>query len=362
MNETDLLILDAAERLMSDFCTTEAVARHEAGVVSAELAEAVMDSGLPMAWVPEHFGGVGGSLTLGFDLIRKSASYALPLPLAETLVANLLLAVSGLSVPGGWAALGYDGGALPVSERGEVDGTIEMASGAKEASVIVVPVLEKGYLRIASFAPSTIDLEHRRNLTGEVRTRMILRSAIPSQLSGRIKTISEDGVRQFCALVRAAQIAGALDRVSVLTAAYVAERKQFGRALGKFQSIQHRIADIAGETALAGAAVQQATRMLGACEHPLLGDHSTAISIATAKVLAGEAARKVPQDAHQAHGAMGFSYEYPLQHFTRRVWNWREEFGSEFYWSERIGFMIKDEVQAGPESSVFGLAWDFATR
>ncbi|PSF11907.1 hypothetical protein C7H09_04940 [Marinobacter fuscus] len=362
MNETDLLILDAAERLLSDICTTEAAVRYEQGQVPEDLANAILDSGLPLAWVPEEFGGVGGSLALGFELIRKAASFALPLPLAETLVANLLLAVSGLTVPGRWTALGYDGGELPVAVRGEVNGTIEMASGAHEASVIVVPVLEKGHLRVASFAPSTIDMEHRRNLAGEVRTRIILRSAIPSQLSGRIENLTEDGLRQFCALLRAVQIVGALDRVGELTLDYVAERKQFGRALGKFQAVQNRVADIVGETALAGAAVQQAVRTVSNAERPLRGDRSTAIAIASAKFVAGEAAQKVPENAHQAHGAMGFSYEYPLQHFTRRVWSWREEFGSEFYWSEYIGELIQDEVQSGHGDSVLGKAWDLATR
>jgi len=362
MNETDLLILDTAERLLSDICTTEAAMQYERGTVPDNLANAILDSGLPMAWVPEQSGGVGGSLPLGFELIRKAAAYALPLPLAETLVANLLLALSGLSVPGRWTALGYDGGELPVAMRGEVNGTVEMASGADDASVIVVPVLEKGHLRIASFAASTIDMEHRRNLAGEVRTRLILRSAIPSRLSARVKNLTEDGIRQFCALVRSAQIVGALDRSGELTVAYVAERKQFGRALGKFQAIQNRVADIAGEAALAGAAVQQAVRTLANCEFPLCGDSSTAIAIASAKLVAGDAAQKVPENAHQAHGAMGFSYEYPLQLFTRRVWCWREEFGSEFYWSGYIGELLKNEVQSGGEGSVLGKAWDFATR
>ena len=44
--------------------------------------------------------------------------------------------------------------------------------------------------------------------------------------------------------------------------------------------------------------------------------------------------------AHQVHGAMGFTREYPLQVFTRRLWTWRDDFGSETQWAEELGAMV----------------------
>ena len=81
-----------------------------------------------------------------------------------------------------------------------------------------------------------------------------------------------------------------------------------------------------------------------------------ASQVAIAKVRVGEAAGAGAAIAHQVHGAMGFTYEHTLHHSTRRLWAWREEFGNETLWAERLGGMVAargaDElwpfVTAGP--------------
>ncbi|MBD3656997.1 MULTISPECIES: acyl-CoA dehydrogenase [Marinobacter] len=362
MEQTDQLILDTAHRLFTDQCGADVVNGAERGEAPERLRQAILDAGLTLAWVPEAAGGVGGSLALGLNLIRQAAGFALPVPLADALVANLLLAESGLAVTERWAALAFDGDELPVLLQGEVNGVVAAAAGAPEAAVLVVPVTEKGVVKIATFAPSTIEMEHQESLAGEARTRVILKSAIPGQLSGPVDGMTADGLKQFCALVRACQIAGALEKIGELTVGYVKERQQFGRPLGKFQAVQHKVADIAGESALAGAAVEQAVRRVSAHPEPFSGDSDIFLPLATAKVVASEAAGKVTRDAHQAHGAMGFSFEYPLQQYSRRVWSWREEFGSEFYWSERLGMAVAAEISALGAGEVAGCAWDAVSR
>tara|TARA_R110000824_G_scaffold135149_12_gene298229 strand:+ start:34 stop:1125 length:1092 start_codon:yes stop_codon:yes gene_type:complete len=359
MEQTDQLILDTAHRLFSDQCGSDIVNGAELGETPERLRQAVLDSGLTLAWVPEAAGGVGGSLALGFNLIRQAAGFALPVPLADTLVANLLLAESGLTVSDRWAALGFDGGELPELFQGKVNGVVEAASGAPGAATLVVPVAERGVVKIATFAPSTIEMEHQESLAGEARSRITLKSAIPGQLSGAVEGMTLDGLKQFCALVRACQIAGALEKIGELTVAYVKGRQQFGRPLGKFQAIQHKVADIAGESALAGAAVEAAVRLVSVHQEPFGG--GSLLSVATAKVVASEATGKVARDAHQAHGAMGFSFEYPLQQYSRRVWSWREEFGSEFYWSERLGMEVASEICARKAGGAAGSAWAVIT-
>ena len=56
-----------------------------------------------------------------------------------------------------------------------------------------------------------------------------------------------------------------------------------------------------------------------------------------AKVRVGEAAGLGAGIAHQAHGAIGFTYEHTLHFVTRRLWSWRAEFGGEGHWAERLG-------------------------
>ncbi|MBV9585355.1 MAG: acyl-CoA dehydrogenase, partial [Alphaproteobacteria bacterium] len=66
------------------------------------------------------------------------------------------------------------------------------------------------------------------------------------------------------------------------------------------------------------------------------------LDVAAAKVRVGEAASSGAAIAHQVHGAMGFTYEHSLHHSTRRLWAWREEFGNEALWAERLGRLIAE--------------------
>jgi acyl-CoA dehydrogenase len=131
------------------------------------------------------------------------------------------------------------------------------------------------------------------------------------------------------ALMRALQMVGAMERVRDLTVAYAAERRQFGQPLNRFQAVQQQLAELAGEVALAGAAVE------AAIEDPL-----SPKQVAAAKVVAGAAAGRVAAIAHQVHGAIGFTHEHQLHRWTTRLWDWRDQFGTESAWSETLGDLV----------------------
>jgi acyl-CoA dehydrogenase len=130
-------------------------------------------------------------------------------------------------------------------------------------------------------------------------------------------------------MARAAQMAGGLEFLLSQSVKYVSERKQFGKPLSSFQVIQNNLALLAGHTAAAGMAAQAAFHAMEK------GDAS--FEIACAKIRVGEAAGLGAGIAHQAHGAIGFTYEHTLHFVTRRLWSWRAEFGAEGYWAERLG-------------------------
>jgi alkylation response protein AidB-like acyl-CoA dehydrogenase len=122
-----------------------------------------------------------------------------------------------------------------------------------------------------------------------------------------------------------------------ITVGYVRDREQFGRPLGSFQAVQQQAADMASAV--------EATRYL-TYEAVWKVDHGTASAadVATAKAAASRTAVSVTMTAHQLHGGMGMTEEYPLHFFSR----WAKErslaWGSEHESLAVLADSIADEV------------------
>ena len=145
-----------------------------------------------------------------------------------------------------------------------------------------------------------------------------------------------DALQRMGAAIRSQQMAGALEQILDLSLTYARDRVQFGRPIARFQAIQHNLASLAGEVAVAGAAADTAASAI--IRHGI-DDQRTLFAVAAAKIRAGEAAGAGAAIAHQVHGAMGFTREYSLHHSTRRLWAWRDDFGAESVWAMRLGRM-----------------------
>jgi acyl-CoA dehydrogenase len=135
----------------------------------------------------------------------------------------------------------------------------------------------------------------------------------------------------FAALTRAVQICGALEAALTLTIEFAEQRVQFGRSLSAFQAIQHLLAEMGAEAAAASAAADAAVSQV----QP--GQALDFRSVAAAKLRASLAASIVCEHAHQIHGAIGYTQEYLLARLTRRLWQWRDDFGGESYWAGELG-------------------------
>lgn len=129
------------------------------------------------------------------------------------------------------------------------------------------------------------------------------------------------------AVRRAAQIAGAADRVLAMSVAYANERVQFGKPIGRQQAVQQQLAVIAQDVVAVRLAVQ-----LGAAR-----GWPSRESAAAAKMVASAAAARIANAAHAVHGAIGISAEYDLQLYTRRLHQWRLEGGAETRWGRHLG-------------------------
>ena len=129
-------------------------------------------------------------------------------------------------------------------------------------------------------------------------------------------------------------MAGALERLEELTLEYTAARRQFGKPVGTFQAVQAHLVHGAQQSVIVSVALAAAVRA---------AESGTArFEIAAAKLLADQAASEATRHAHQAHGAMGMTREYPLHHVSRRLWAWRSEYGDERTMSRTLGEMVVD--------------------
>lgn len=139
---------------------------------------------------------------------------------------------------------------------------------------------------------------------------------------------SDDEKRRIGAVVSAAAIAGAGDRLLIMCVDYTNQRVQFGKPIARQQAVQQQLAVMAEQVVLARIAAQ-----IG-CSGELI---PTLFNAATAKQVASAAAVQISAIAHAVHGAIGISEAYDLQLYTRRLHEWRAAYGSERYWAAQLG-------------------------
>jgi alkylation response protein AidB-like acyl-CoA dehydrogenase len=119
----------------------------------------------------------------------------------------------------------------------------------------------------------------------------------------------------------AAEAVGAMDKLFELTVDYMNTRKQFGVAIGTFQALRHRIADMKMQLELARSMSYYATLKLG--DAPDVRRRA----VAQAKVQLGQSARFVGQQAIQLHGGIGMTEEYIGSHYFKRLTTMEMQFG-----------------------------------
>jgi len=328
----DTILYDTAMRLFGDLVTETVLGVAEAGAFPAELWEAVAAAG----YLDVLSDGPVGMVE-AVTILRAAGHRAAPIPLLETMLARWLCAAAGLEAPAGALTL------APVEPADRALLVAETLAGraghvpwGRDACAIVL--LTEGNLHLAGKGAAAFELA--ANLAGEPRDHLV--AVAPDGGSALLpEDIDEAVVLRLGALARAAQMAGAMEAVLDLSTRYANDRVQFGRPIAKFQAIQQQLAVLAEETAAALVAVENAAHALAE------GRPSAELAVPAAKIRAGEAAGKVAEIAHQVHGAIGFTEEHALHRLTRRLWSWRDEFGTEAYWSRELGRYV---AEAGPEA------------
>ncbi|HYD93909.1 MAG TPA: acyl-CoA dehydrogenase family protein [Noviherbaspirillum sp.] len=140
---------------------------------------------------------------------------------------------------------------------------------------------------------------------------------LSAEADDAIGAVLDFGIAAVCA-----EAVGALDKLLAATVEYARSRKQFGQPIGKFQALQHRMADMVLH-------IEQARSMsyLAAvrCEDP--DPLARAKALSAAKVVVGQACRFVGQQAVQLHGGMGVTDELDVSHYFKRLMAIEMQFG-----------------------------------
>ncbi|HEY2068229.1 MAG TPA: acyl-CoA dehydrogenase family protein [Rhizomicrobium sp.] len=298
---------------------------------------AVAESGLCNVMVPEAAGGFGGGWEDALPVLRELGALALPLPVAETIIANRILAAAGIA-PDDQPASFITKADGEVLGDGSFTGVLRAIPFEDTASRILARAQKSGASFLLVFhSDSAKERGARNNLAGEPRGELGFEKAKMEMAPW--PEGEYHGFTPMGALTRVCQIAGAMEAMLAMTIEHAKTRQQFGRAIGNYQAIQQQMATFASETAAVGAAAA------AACRAADRGD--AGFEIAAAKLRANRAVDVATNVGHQVHGAIGITQEHALHRYTQRLWSWKSEYGNDRHWATELGTAVTERGADG---------------
>lgn len=327
MSETfaaDPDLIELVDRLFTDKVAHERVLEADGSPLLRDLWDTVAELGLPWIGVEEDAGGSGGTLADVVALLRASGEHAVPLPLLENHLAAWLVAASGGQVEAEpWTIAPGTAADTLALDGDRVSGALhDVAWGGAAARVVAVVGTQ-----VVVLDPADAEVKPGRDLAGQPRDVLTFDGASAQVLTS---AVTLDELRQRGAVLRAAQMSGAMQAVYDITKRYTSERQQFGRPIGTFQSVRTHLVYLAQMAVMTQVSVDRASAALAS-------GRDASFDAYTAKLVADQNAAVSIRSGHQAHGAIGMTREYSLQDVTRRLNTWRGDWGAEQELADRIG-------------------------
>ena len=229
-------------------------------------------------------------------------------------------------------------GAMDRAEQWYVSGRTDPVVYAPVADVVVAPALCEGEVALFALAPSTPPVaEPAMDRTRSVG-RLVLEAEPAVRLGGEVmvERLLDRAATGLCA-----EMLGAAERVLHMTVDYAKDRVQFGRAIGSFQAVKHRCADMLVDVEGMRSAAYFAAWAVGA------GDPDAAAASSTAKVWCSDASRRVMASGLQVHGGIGFTWEHDLHLFVKRAQLDQVSFGDARAHRDRLAAILRPRAEAG---------------
>lgn len=288
------------------------------------------------------FGGNGFDIAVVFEELGRAGC---TLPVLETALAGGLLSDCGKDKaieaviagnmraafahyePGG--RYDIDNVATRVTD-GCLSGRKSVVAGVEGAGLLVVSARDGDAIALYTLAPQGqgVSIETLPGLDGGSVSEIALQNAPATRIGGDLARIEARIAAATLALC--ADALGAMETAKELTLDYLRTRKQFGRPIGSFQALQHRIVDVVIEMEQARSAVINLAGHLHAA--PPLRD----LHVSAAKNIVGRTARLVAEEAIQLHGGIAMTEAYALAPLARRLIAVDHRFGDEDWHMERF--------------------------
>ena len=301
-------------------------------------AAAVFELGAGAALISEDAGGFGGtgadilmvfrtlgragavsalldSVVLGAGILAEAGDAAL----AEDAATGAARIAVALDEPG----QRYDGTIATTATDGRLSGEKSVVSGSEDATHLIVSATDGLYLVEAGAEGLT--MRGYALMDGGRAAELSLQN-VPARRLGDVDLLDRPLAAAILAIC--ADALGVMERAVDLTTEYLKTRKQFGRPIGSFQAIQHRMADLLTEVEQARSAVWNLAGHLDAADR--------ARHVAATKSLVGRVARLVAEEAIQLHGGIGMTEEYELAPMARRLVAADARFGDSDHHLERF--------------------------
>jgi alkylation response protein AidB-like acyl-CoA dehydrogenase len=238
--------------------------------------------------VPEELGGAGGELADAAVVLEELGKALVPTPLLGTTLAELALLAAG---------------------EPDTDALERLAEGASIGTVVFDPdyVVNGDVADVVIAADGTTLTRWTTFTAHRVDAMDLTRRLARVEPTDTSEVGADPGLADTAAILLAAEQIGAAAKCLDLTVEYTKDRVQFGRPIGSFQALKHRMADLYVAVQSARAVVNDAIA------------EPTATSAALARVAASEAFSNVAAEAVQMHGGIAITWEHDIQLYFKRA-------------------------------------------
>ena len=291
MSDERELLRDTVAALVDKHASPEAVraaAATERGYDETLWTTLCEQVGAAALVVPEELGGAGGELADAAVVLGEMGKALVPTPLLGTTLAQLAL--------------------LSVDEP-----DADLLEALADGSAIGTVVFDADYVPYGAVADVVIaadgeTLTHWRSFTATPAVAMDITRPLAAVTATDTSVLGPDpGLADLAAILLAAEQIGAASRCLDLTVAYTKDRVQFGRPIGSFQALKHRMADMHVAVETARSVVDSAVA------------EPSAVSAALARLAASEALSLVAAEAVQMHGGIAITWESDIQLYFKRA-------------------------------------------